>query len=55
LALPAIRASLSGLDLPARALLPGFGFAVVLALVSSVQPGMRALRLRVADALSDKR
>jgi putative ABC transport system permease protein len=55
LALPAIKASLSGLDLPARALLPGFGFAVALALVSSVQPGLRALRLRIADALSDKR
>jgi len=55
MSLPVIKASLSGLDLPARALLPGFGFAILLALVSSVQPGLRALRLGVADALSDKR
>jgi putative ABC transport system permease protein len=54
LSLPAIEMSMQGISLSSRDLLPGLGFAVLLALVTSVPPGMRALRLNIVDALSGK-
>lgn len=54
-ALPVVRAGLQGALLMPSAMLPGFAYAVGLALVVGVMPAIRALRLDVVDALADHR
>lgn len=55
LALPAIELALQGIDLAPDDLLPAFGFAVLVALITSLPPAVRALRLNIVDALAGKR
>jgi putative ABC transport system permease protein len=54
-ALPIIKQGLQGVELSPRALLPGFGAAVLLALIVGLPPALRAMRLNIVDALADKR
>ncbi|HMD75560.1 MAG TPA: ABC transporter permease [Steroidobacteraceae bacterium] len=54
-ALPIIRQGLQGVDLSPRALLPGIGAAVLLALIVGLPPALRAMRLNIVDALAGKR
>ena len=54
LSLPLIQASLQGVDLSPRQIMPGMAIALLLALFTSLPPGMRALRLNIVDALSAK-
>jgi putative ABC transport system permease protein len=53
-ALPIIRQGLQGVELPPRALLPGLGVAMVLALVIGIPPALRAVRLNIVDALAGR-
>jgi len=53
-ALPIIKQGLQGVDLSARALLPGIGVAVLLALIVGLPPALRAMRLNIVDALAGK-
>jgi putative ABC transport system permease protein len=53
--LPIIKQYLQGIELSSRALLPGIGIAVLLALVVGLPPALRAMRLNIVDALADKR
>jgi putative ABC transport system permease protein len=43
-----------GLELSPRALLPGLGVAVLLAVIVGLPPALRAMRLNIIDALADK-
>jgi putative ABC transport system permease protein len=54
-ALPIIKQGLQGVELSPRALLPGIGAAVLLALIVGLAPALRAMRLNIVDALADKR
>jgi putative ABC transport system permease protein len=54
-ALPIIKLGLQGVELSPRALLPGIGAAVLLALAVGTPPALRAMRLNIVDALADKR
>jgi putative ABC transport system permease protein len=54
-ALPVIRQGLQGVALSPTALIPGIGAAVLLALVVGLPPALRAVRLKIVDALADKR
>jgi putative ABC transport system permease protein len=53
-ALPIIKRGLQGVDLSPRALLPGIGVAVLLALIVGLPPALRAMRLNIVDALAGK-
>jgi putative ABC transport system permease protein len=53
-ALPIIRQGLQGVELPPRALLPGLGVAMLLALVIGIPPALRAVRLNIVDALAGR-
>jgi putative ABC transport system permease protein len=52
--LPIIREALQGVQLDPVALIPGLFAAVLLALVVGAPPAVRAMRLNIVDALSDK-
>jgi putative ABC transport system permease protein len=54
-ALPIIRQGLQGVELSPKALIPGIGAAVLLALIVGMPPALRAMRLNIVDALADKR
>ncbi len=54
LALPIIKQGLQGVELSPRALLPGIGVAVVLALIVGLPPALGAMRLNIVDALADR-
>ncbi len=54
-ALPIIKQGLQGVELSPRALVPGLGAAVLLALIVGLPPALRAMRLNIVDALADKR
>src|SRR6202035_154761 len=54
-ALPIIKQGLQGVELSPRALIPGIGAAVLLALIVGLPPALRAMRLNIVDALADKR
>jgi putative ABC transport system permease protein len=54
-ALPIIRLGLQGVELSPRALAPGIAAAVILALIVGLPPALRAMRLKIVDALADKR
>jgi len=54
-ALPIIEQGLPGVGLSTRALLPGIGVAVLLALAVGAPPAVRAMRLNIIDALADQR
>jgi putative ABC transport system permease protein len=54
-ALPVIKIALQGVELAPTALIPGFGVAVLLALIVGTAPALRAMRLNIVDALADKR
>ena len=54
-ALPIIKLGLQGVEISPRALLPGIGAAVLLALAVGTPPALRAMRLNIVDALADKR
>jgi len=54
-ALPIIKLGLQGVELSPTALLPGIGAAVLLALIVGLPPALRAGRLNIVDALTDKR
>jgi putative ABC transport system permease protein len=54
-ALPIIKQGLQGVELSPLALVPGFGVAVLLALIVGLAPALRAMRLNIVDALADKR
>ena len=54
-ALPIIKLGLQGVELSPKALLPGIGVAVLLALIVGLPPALRAMRLNIVDALADKR
>ena len=53
--LPVIKQGLQGVELSPRALIPGLGVAVLLALVVGLPPALRAMRLNIVDALADAR
>jgi putative ABC transport system permease protein len=55
LALPGIKSQLQGVELSAAALLPGFGVAILLALIVGIPPAARAVRLNIIDALAAQR
>ena len=54
-ALPIIKMGLQGVELSPKALIPGIGAAVLLALIVGMPPALRAMRLNIVDALADKR
>jgi putative ABC transport system permease protein len=54
-ALPIIKQGLQGVELSPKALIPGLGAAVLLALIVGTPPALRAMRLNIVDALADKR
>jgi putative ABC transport system permease protein len=53
-ALPGIKNALQGVDLSPAGLLPGFGVAVLLALIVGIPPAVRAVRLNIIDALASQ-
>jgi putative ABC transport system permease protein len=53
--LPIVKQGLQGVELSPRALLPGVGIAILLALVIGLAPALRAMRLNIVDALADRR
>jgi putative ABC transport system permease protein len=53
-ALPIIKQGLQGVELSPRALIPGIGVAVLLALIVGLPPALRAMRLSIVDALAGK-
>jgi putative ABC transport system permease protein len=54
-ALPVIKQGLQGVELSPRALVPGLGVAVLLALIVGMPPALRAMKLNIVDALAEKR
>ena len=54
-ALPILKQGLQGVDVSPRAILPGIGVAVLLALIVGMPPALGAMRLNIVDALADKR
>jgi putative ABC transport system permease protein len=53
--LPVIKEALQGIDLSGGIFLPGIALAVALAFVVGLPPALRAKRLKIVDALADKR
>jgi putative ABC transport system permease protein len=53
--LPVIKEALQGVELSTGMLFPGVALAVALALVVGLLPALRAKRLKIVDALADKR
>jgi putative ABC transport system permease protein len=53
--LPTVESALQGVELTGGMLLPGILVAVALALVVGLPPAIRANRLKIVDALADKR
>jgi putative ABC transport system permease protein len=53
-ALPIIKSVLQGVELSPKALIPGLGAAVLLALIAGMPPALRAMRLNIIDAIADK-
>jgi putative ABC transport system permease protein len=53
--LPVVQAGLQGALLTPSAMLPGFVYAVALALIVGALPALRALQLDVVDALAERR
>jgi len=51
-ALPGIKKALQGVDLSPDGIAPGFAIAVLFALIVSVLPAVRAVRLNIIDALA---
>jgi putative ABC transport system permease protein len=54
-ALPLIKVGLPGIEVSPKAIPPGIGVAVLLALIVGMAPALRAMRLNIVDALADKR
>jgi len=54
-ALPILKLGLQGVDVSPRAILPGIGVSVLLALIVGMPPALGAMRLNIVDALADKR
>ena len=54
-ALPILKLGLQGVEVSPRAILPGVGVAVLLALIVGMPPALGAMRLNIVDALADKR
>jgi putative ABC transport system permease protein len=54
-ALPILKLGLQGVEVSPRAILPGIGVAVLLALIVGMPPALGAMRLNIVDALADKR
>jgi putative ABC transport system permease protein len=54
-ALPILKLGLQGVEISPRAILPGVGVAVLLALIVGMPPALGAMRLNIVDALADKR
>lgn len=54
-ALPIIKQGLQGVEVSTKALIPGIGAAVLLALIVGLPPALRAMRLNIVDALADRR
>jgi len=53
-ALPLIKVGLPGIEVSPKAIPPGIGVAVLLALIVGMAPALRAMRLNIVDALADK-
>jgi putative ABC transport system permease protein len=53
--LPIIKDALQGIDLSGGMLIPGIALAAVIALLVGLPPALRAKRLKIVDALADKR
>jgi putative ABC transport system permease protein len=53
--LPVIKDALQGIDLSGGMFVPGIALAIVLAILVGLPPALRAKRLKIADALADKR
>ena len=53
--LPVIKDALQGIDLSGGMFVPGIALAVALAIVVGLPPALRAKRLKIVDALADKR
>jgi putative ABC transport system permease protein len=53
--LPIIKEALQGIDLTGGMFVPGIALAVALAFVVGLPPALRAKRLKIVDALADKR
>ena len=53
-AIPIVKMGLQGVELSPRALLPGIGVAVLLAVIVGLPPALRAMRLTIVDALADR-
>jgi len=54
-ALPILKLGLQGIQMSPRAILPGIGVAILLALIVGMPPALGAMRLNIVDALADKR
>jgi putative ABC transport system permease protein len=54
-ALPIIKQGLPGVEVSPKTLVPGVGVAVLLALIVGLPPALRAMRLKIVDALADRR
>jgi putative ABC transport system permease protein len=53
--LPLIKDALQGIDISGGVLLPGVALAAAIALIVGLPPALRAKRLKIVDALADKR
>jgi putative ABC transport system permease protein len=53
--LPIIKQGLQGVELSPKALIPGLGAAVLLAMIVGLPPAWRAMRLNIVDALAERR
>jgi putative ABC transport system permease protein len=53
--LPVIKDALQGIDLSGGMFVPGLALAVALAFIVGLPPALRAKRLKIVDALADKR
>jgi putative ABC transport system permease protein len=53
--LPVIKDALQGIDLSGGMFVPGIALAIVLAILVGLPPALRAKRLKIVDALADKR
>jgi putative ABC transport system permease protein len=53
--LPVIKEALQGIDLSVGMFVPGIALAVALAIAVGLPPALRAKRLKIVDALADKR
>ncbi|HXP65611.1 MAG TPA: FtsX-like permease family protein [Steroidobacteraceae bacterium] len=53
--LPVIKDALQGIDLSGGMFIPGIVLAVALAIIVGLPPALRAKRLKIVDALADKR